>query len=186
MSSKQKREIGPDPRERKFVRAFLLGMGKREAAIEAGYPEASAHQRATEILSRPHVKELLQSVYHREEQEVLTARAVIERQLFQMATTDAAAQIFDDDWGLRPKSEVPESVTRMVISCRTWDSPEQGRGGSVKLINRLDAMKAYLKLFPAPQSQAESLEEAAAQVEADIEALIAKFEAEDPVTEDGA
>lgn len=164
------------PQERKFADALLRGTPKREAALHAGYAASGASVRAQEILARPHVKEYLAAFHRREEDEVAIDREIIRRELMAMIVANPASAL-DDEWNPLPRSEVPEVVQRMILSARTWDTPEQGRGGSVKFINRLDLLKTHLKYFPVGASQAESLESAALQVQSDIDALIAKFEA---------
>ena len=166
------------PQERKFADALLRGTGKREAAIHAGYAVSGAHVRAAEILGRPHVKEYLASFHRREEDEVAIDREIIRRELMAMIVANPASAL-DDEWNPLARSEVPEIVQKMVLSARTWDTPEQGKGGTIKFINRLDLLKTHLKYFPVGASQAESLEGAALQVQSDIDALIAKFEATD-------
>jgi phage terminase small subunit len=47
------------PRERKFVQHLLDGLGKRDAAVAAGYPPGSAAVNASRLLSRERVLTLL-------------------------------------------------------------------------------------------------------------------------------
>lgn len=167
-----------EEREQKFIENLLLGLGKRDAAIAAGYSPRTAHQIAYELLDRPSVKTQLQGFYKRDEAEVLITRELVRQKLFRAAMANAH-EAFDNDWELRRKNEVPEDCLELIVSVRTWSSPEMGSGCSAKLVNPLDAQKSYLKLFPAPISQADSLQGAAEEVEQEVLALIARFDEDD-------
>lgn len=167
--------------EREFCKALLRGMGKRQAAIAAGYAESAAHVMASNLLQRPQVKAYLESHYKRGEDELAIDRERVRAKLLNMATAEAS-QVFADDWSLLPKSEIPAEVQSLVINARTWDTPEQGKGSSVKLINQLDAAAKFLKLFPPAPTQAETLEGAAEEVDGELADLMCRLEPPDDGT----
>src|SRR5689334_1563173 len=49
------------PREQKFVEALSRGLGKRDAAIAAGYSAKSAHGIASQLLNRPRVLDAIRA-----------------------------------------------------------------------------------------------------------------------------
>jgi hypothetical protein len=68
-------------RERAFVANVHVGMGKGEAALAAGYPEASAKVRAVELMDDPSVQLMLQQLAGSSipEAEAITKEYVLER-----------------------------------------------------------------------------------------------------------
>mgnify|MGYP002378512326 CR=1 FL=1 len=156
----------------------MRGATKRAAAIEAGYSERSAHVQASELLQRPTVRARLEAFYKRDEAEVLASREVIRQLMFEQAVA-CPDDIFDDDWEIRPKRDIPAAVRSLVLSVRKFDSPDQGSSLTVKLLNLETIRRSYLKLFAAPASQAESLEDAAAAVEQEMDVLFARMDEPD-------
>lgn len=172
-----------EEREQKFIEAILSGSGKREAAIAAGYSPRTAHQIATELLERPRVKDRLESYYRRDEAEVLISREILRRRLFELATADSS-EAYNDDWELRPAKEIPLSVRRLVLSVRKWESEKMGSGSSAKFLNPEQVIKTYLRLFPAPPPATTTLEDAAAAVEQEMDALFARMDGTEGPDED--
>lgn len=166
-----------DPREAKFVAALLRGLSKKDAAIQAGYSVLGAGPQATKLLERPTVKAALADFYQREAYQTKLDREILRRELMALATAPRR-EAFDEAWKLKSQAQMPTEVAECLVSVRVWDSPEQGSGSAVKLVSKVDAIAKYLKLFPDVVDQAEGLEDAAAEVEAEMEELIARFEAD--------
>lgn len=173
-----------EEREQKFIEALLSGSGKREAAIAAGYSPKTAHQIATELLERPRVKDRLESFYRRDEAEVLISREILRRRLLELALADSH-EAYDINWELLPANQVPLPVRRLVLSVRKWESEKMGSGSSAKFLNPEQCIKTYLRLFPAPPPATATLEDAAAAVEQEMEALFSRMDgAPEPDDED--
>ncbi len=163
-----------EEREQKFIEAMLLGKRKREAAILAGYSSHSASQIATELLERPHVKKQLQAFYRRDETEVMISRELLRDKLWRMANANQSLA-FDEDGQLKPLSDIPTEVLESMTSCRTW-SGRSGSGKAAKFTPAEQSMRTYLKLFPEPPPEAESLEDAADEVMQDVQAMFDRFD----------
>lgn len=160
------------PQEHRFVQALLKGRGKAESAIEAGYSEKSAGRLAHKLLQKPVVRQALADFYAAEEWQIRTDRERLRRKLLSMAEAETD-QLFDEHWRLKPKSEVPKDVRALVVTARYWDSPEQGKGSAVKVVNPNESIRTYLKLFPAPpQNTSSNLDDAVRDVEEEMDALI--------------
>lgn len=145
--------------ESAFVSALLRGLGKAEAAIEAGYSAKSAHVYATKLLARPHIKAALDEFYSAEAWQTRIDRERIRRKLMDMAMAEPA-EVFDEDFELLPKSKIPKGAKALILSARTWDTPDQGRGSQVKCASPIEAMKVLLKHFPLVEENSSDSEEA--------------------------
>lgn len=163
-------------RQRKFCLNLLRGMPKRVAAIKAGYSAKSAASQASQMLALPVVQEFLQTHYKREAAEVAIERELVRKKLLGFILSDLSA-IFDNDWALLPKDQIPKKVRALIVAVKKWESEEQGSSVSVKIQSQLDAIKAYLRFFPEAEKKSDDLEEVAEQVETDIDALIKRLEA---------
>lgn len=182
--SKSARAVTAEEKEQKFCEAIFRGLTKRAAAIRAGYSAKSASQIATELMQRQSVRAKLEAFYRRDEAELLIDRERVRRKWLKMALADPS-DAFDDDWQLRPKRQIPPAVRLLICSARVWDSPEQGAGSAGKVINSETLMRGFLKAFPPPPPQAETLEDAVAEVEQEMSALFDRMEEDDEVEDDG-
>lgn len=163
-------------RERLFVNALCKGMTNRAAAMAAGCTHVSAPARATRWLEKPAVQKAIEEFHSREAWRTSIDRERIRRRLLAAALADNS-QVFGEDWELKEKSEIPKAARAMVLSARKWSNPDQGSGCQVKLANPLEAMKAYLKLFPAVAvGGGIDLQEVADEVESEMDDLLEKFE----------
>jgi hypothetical protein len=182
MSKEDADQKPPKPLTRQesiFCDALLLGQNKRQAALTAGCSKASAHRAAWRFLQREHVKEYLASFYRREAEETQIAREILREKLFAMATCDPG-DAYNDDFSPRNKSDMPEAVRALIVSARTWDTPEQGSGSSIKLAPQEQIIRTYLKLFPPPPEETDrSLDDAAEDVEREMDALLERVEEPD-------
>lgn len=164
-------------KQRKFCNFLLRGMPKKRAAIKAGYSAKTAASQASQMLATEHVQEYLKAHYERESAVVAIERERVRKRLLDFILADMTA-VFDDDWNLLSKRDIPAKVRALILSVKKWQSEEQGESVSVKMLSQLDAIKAYLRFFPETEKKAEDLSEAAEQVEASFEELIQKLEQE--------
>jgi hypothetical protein len=162
-------------KQRKFCNYLLKGLSKKQAAIKAGYSATSAQTWASQMLATVPVQEYLQAHYRRESAEVEIERERIRKRLVDTIFADAT-RAFGDDWAPLEKKDIPRSVRRLILAVKVWESEEQGKSVSVKLLNQLDAIKTYLRFFPEAENKADDLAEAAEQVETTLEDLIKRLE----------
>lgn len=164
-------------KQRKFCNYLLRGFPKKVAAVKAGYSPQSAASQASQMLGRQHVQDYLKDHYERESAVVAIEREQVRKRLLNYIMADLSA-VYDDEWNLRSKKDIPRKVRALIVSVKKWQSEDQGQSVSVKLMNQLDAIKAYLRFFPETEKKAEDLTEAADQVESSFEELIQKLEQE--------
>lgn len=161
--------------QHKFVGGLALGLSGRDAAIAAGYAANSAAVTASKLLAKPEVKEALSAYFKREAEQVAMDRERLRQRLMSLAMAEAH-EVFNNDWTLKPKNTIPPDVLRLIVSARSWDTPDQGKGASAKLLNPTEPIRTYLKLFPEVAAQEENLQEAAEMVESTLEELIQRLE----------
>lgn len=150
-------------------------MPKRTAAIKAGYSPKSAGTQASQMLATQQVQDYLAPFLQREAAEVAIERDLVRRRLVGFISADLTA-MFDDEWNLLPKAEIPKKVRALIQAVKKWQSEEQGTSVSVKILSQLDAIKAYLRFFPEAEKKADDLAEAAEHVETSLEELIKRLE----------
>lgn len=145
--------------ESAFVNFILRGHGKAESAAMAGYAAAHSRATATKLLARPHVKAALDEFYSAESWQTRIDRERIRRKLMAMAMAEPA-DVFGENFELLPKSQIPDGARALILSARTWDTPDQGRGSQVKCVSPIEAMKTFLKHFPLIEEDSKDSDEA--------------------------
>lgn len=143
---------GCSPRERDFVNGIVLnGLSKRQAAISAGVPEASASQQATEMLAKASVQEYMRDLKSGQDALVRsqtgeTAAAIIE-QMGEIALANPA-DAFNEDGTIKPIEDWPEELQRSLVSMdikELWFKNEFGereQAGRIIKIRFHDKQKA--------------------------------------------
>jgi hypothetical protein len=168
------------PQEVLFVSSLLRGLSKRDSAIEAGYKPESATRQAHKLLQRECVKDAMQDFHKREDVQNRIDRERLRRILIGMAEAKPS-DAFDDTGRLRPWAEIPAGAQAMLsINTKRWgdgtDPATMGVSSAVKMGKPLEAVVAYLKLFPvAADNSASNMQEVREEVEAEMEALIERM-----------
>lgn len=139
---------GLTQRQRLFALEYLVDLNATQAAIRAGYAEASARITGVETLSKPAVAQLVQSALAKREAktEINAARVLLE--LKRMALADLG-DAFDAEGRLLPLKDMPEDVRRCIASIETEelfdgkgpDSVATGRIRKIKLWSKTDSAK---------------------------------------------
>lgn len=167
---------GLSKQEHAFVCSLLEGKGKMQAAVEAGYAPSGAASLATRLLGRAPVQQALKDFYSREEELVGLDRERMRVLLLDVAEVDVA-DIYDDEGNVKTLSEIPARARKAILGLRKWCGSE-GSGSAVKLANRLDAARIYLRHYaPPPVDRGIVLDEAAASLESKLADLARRLTA---------
>lgn len=147
-----------ESREEVFAREYVLDLNGKRAAIAAGYSAATAESKASQLLTKVKVKELVASLTKAKcEKLEITADWVL-GELRKLAGYDAGA-IFDDDGALKPIKDWDSSVRAALVGLDHEKLFEHFGGGQakhvgttrkIKLADKLRALELlgkYLKLF---------------------------------------
>lgn len=169
MSSQADRDV----REALFLKHFLAGKTRREAAILAGFSPRSASQSANALLKRKRVQQTIADFHTQTAEETQILRQLLVRQLTQIALFDLAS-VLDADSGFNAlKSSLPEGALTAVASLRSFKTPE-GSGVVVKAHDKVGAIKLLLGITVPPETHVD-LEEAGAEVLEQLEAMIQRI-----------
>jgi phage terminase small subunit len=106
------------PQHRKFVEAYLVKPVGTEAAIVAGYSEASAQQIASELLQRSDIKAALAEKAAEASAIVVADVDRITRELAAIGFADLRS-IFTDDGKLLPPKSWPDEIACCIASIET-------------------------------------------------------------------
>ncbi len=143
------------PRQERFVAEYLVDLNATQAAIRAGYSEATAHAQGSRLLKNAEVAEAI-----REAQAARSARVEVRAdeillELKRIALADLG-EAFDDNGNLKPMKDIPPDVRRAMAGVDVIELPgsEDGEaGGLVKKVKFWDKTKAlellgkHLKLY---------------------------------------
>lgn len=107
-----------EPRQKLFVKEYLVDCNGTQAAIRAGYSAKTAGEQAPRLLANVRIKEAVQNglkeKYHRFD---LTAERVL-LEIHRLANYDIT-KAYDKDGNLLPLHEMPEDVRRAISSVET-------------------------------------------------------------------
>lgn len=140
-----------------FCAEYLIDLNAAQAAIRAGYSEATAKEIGFENLTKPHIQlEVQKLMAERGERTEITADAVL-RELLKVARVDIG-EAFNDDGGLKSMKDIPENVRRAIAGVDVLEE-FAGRGedrvqiGYTKKLRFWDKIRAlellgrHLRLF---------------------------------------
>jgi phage terminase small subunit len=150
-------EDGLTPRERRFVLEYLVDLNATQAAIRAGYSARTARQIASENLTKPDIKAVVDAALEERARRVEVKADDVLRELLRVGLADPA-RLIGEDGRLLLLGDMPEDVRRAVASIEVEELFE-GRGEDrehigtlrkVKLWNKNEALRdlgRHLKLF---------------------------------------
>ena len=105
---------GLSPREELFVHAYIASGNATDAARQAGYSTRSANQRATEVLSRPHVQKAIEAARTRIVRKFnVTAERIVE-EMAVIGFSDIRHYAIDENGYLELADGAPDSAMRAV------------------------------------------------------------------------
>lgn len=125
------------PKQEMFVREYLIDLNATQAAIRAGYSEASAEQQGARLLTNAKVREAVDKARaERSEKTAINAQWVLER-LADEASADVA-DLYDDDGKLLPVKQWPKIWRQgLVAGLKTQVSEDGVAIIDVKLSDRV-------------------------------------------------
>lgn len=128
------------PKQERFVAEYLVDLNATQAAIRAGYSEASAEQQGARLLSNAKVREVVDRARaERSEKTAINAQWVLER-LAAEATADIA-DLYDSEGRILPVHQWPliwrQGLVQGIEVEELWD----GRGEERKRVGTLRKIK---------------------------------------------
>ena len=111
------------PKQKLFCKYYLISLNATDAAIKAGYSKKTANRIGTENLSKPVIREYLESQMKSKEQELDISVDRILRELASIAFLDIS-EFYNDDGTLKNIKQIDETARRAIQSVTTRE--EQG------------------------------------------------------------
>jgi phage terminase small subunit len=111
------------PKQKLFCKYYLISLNATDAAIKAGYSKKTANRIGTENLSKPVIREYLESQMKSKEQELDISVDRILKELASIAFLDIS-EFYNEDGTLKNIKEINETARRAIQSVTTRE--EQG------------------------------------------------------------
>jgi phage terminase small subunit len=153
VSPKRRKQVGLNPKQKKFVIEYLVDLNATQAAIRAGYSAKTAGQIGMRLLKNVHIEEAI-----RKARDKIAAKTEItaERVLAEMARLAFLdiGKAFNADGSLKPLHEMDEDTRRAVagleITAMHAEGVQIGTLSKLKLADKgaaLERLMRYLGLF---------------------------------------
>ena len=140
-------------RARKFAQVFIDSDFDAEKAYELVFKTKGTVREVNRILELPEVENILRRVFEDEMALYLANKHSITRSLVDIAFNDPAL-IFNDDYTLKPLSEIPESARR-TIDAVSISPGKYGDRVNVKLGGKMKALELLGKQLSMFKDQSE-------------------------------
>lgn len=131
------------PKQKQFVDQFLVDLNATQAAIRAGYSEATAEQGGAQLYRNIKIRAAIdEAMRERRERIGISADFVLQR-LYDI-TRMKASDILDDDGNIRPISEWPEVWDESLSGMELQEVKEKGND------DREEYIETFLKKIKTP------------------------------------
>ncbi len=127
-------------KQSRFVEEYLVDLNATKATIRAGYSRRVARQQGAENLSKPVIRAAIESaIFERSARSKWNAERVIAR-ISEDLEADIA-ELFSDDWCLKPPGEWPLSFRRGLVVHAEVREIWQGHGEKRQVTGRRIILK---------------------------------------------
>jgi phage terminase small subunit len=137
-----------------FVREYSRHGNGLKAAISAGYSPASAKERASDLLTRPHIKQAIHAILRarRKRLEISVDRIATELYMIAVSRVTDLGEIVGGEFQLRDTTELDDTDISAIseITQTVIENPKSGTKTvktKVKLHNRLEALKELNRML---------------------------------------
>mgnify|MGYP002712675463 CR=1 FL=1 len=125
------------PKQRRFVDEYLMDLNATQAAIRAGYSEATAHVQGPRLLDNVAVREFLSASGQKRSERTQIDAAWMLKRLAEEAEADVA-DLYDEDGKLKPVKDWPKIWRQgLVAGLKTQVSEDGVAIIDVKLSDRI-------------------------------------------------
>lgn len=130
------------PRQERFCQEYLKDLNGMQAALRAGYAQASARSQASDLLTRPHIQtEIARLNAERSKRTGITTDWVLNR-LREIASVDLG-EMFNKTGGMKDIHDIPKSVRRSMAGIETVEMFSWGEHvGNTKKVKLNDKVRA--------------------------------------------
>lgn len=112
-----------------FIEYYCVSFNAAEAARKAGYSKSTARQMGYELLTKPYIKDAIQSKTQKSLEELGVTQDRVIKELVTVAFSDIG-KVFNENWSVKSLGEIPLedrkaihafSKSATVISVRMYD-----------------------------------------------------------------
>lgn len=138
-------------RQKLFAYAYFNNGGNAaQAAIEAGYSEATAPQTASRLLKYVNVAALIAELNDKVKERAIVTKEAIAAELAKIGFSDIR-QVFNESGNLLPIHEIPDTAAAALAGVdvdQLWGMTEDGKSeiGQTKKVKMWDKLKALAQL----------------------------------------
>ena len=133
------------PKQKLFCKYYLISLNATDAAIKAGYSKKTANRIGTENLSKPVIREYLESQMKSKEQELDISVDRILRELASIAFLDIK-EFYNEFGGMKPIHDIEETARKAIASVTVREervgSGEDAEYFDIRTIKANDKLKA--------------------------------------------
>lgn len=136
------------PKQSAFVAEYLKDLNATQAAIRAGYSEATAGAIGAENLTKPEIRRAVDEALQRRAERVEVKADDVLRELLRLAMVDVG-EAFDEHGQLKALKDMTPDVRRAIAAIEVEDR-EDGRVRKVRFWDKkgaLELLGKHLKLF---------------------------------------
>ncbi len=136
------------PRERLFVREYLVDLNASQACLRAGYRTKNPNVMGAKLMARPHVAAAIAAAVQAREARVEVRADDVLRELMRLGEIHGAGDwraMFDEHGSLRPVEEWPEDVARRVASLEVEERYAPGPDGDTVKVGFVKKLKFWPK-----------------------------------------
>jgi len=130
----EKSEFQITDKMRQFVDEYLIDMNATQAAIRAGYSEATAQEQSSQLLDRPDIRELVEQRQKDRIDRTQLSQDLTVNELKTIAFSDVADFVIVKEGGVieqRPFNELKKEQTRCVKKIKQTVRTAQSSDGSI-------------------------------------------------------
>lgn len=159
MNERKQRHGGLTPKQRVFVREYLVDLNATQAAIRAGFSPKTARIQASGLLAKPNIREVLAKAHRRHAEKAEIKAEDVLAELKRLAFSDLG-EAFDATGALKAIRDMPDDTRRAISgaevvmrSCGDGEAPEVVR--KIKLWDKLKALELLAKHLGLCREQVE-------------------------------
>jgi len=142
------------PKQKLFVKEYLVDLNATQAAIRAGYSEKRAQEIGYQLLQKTTVSNSIQKALARREKRTEVTSDMVVRELARIAFSDTR-KLFNEDGSMKLPHEMDDDTAAALAGVDTFEESDRGTIiGYTRKVKRWDKTRAlellgkHLGMFP--------------------------------------
>ena len=142
------------PKQKLFVKEYLVDLNATQAAIRAGYSEKTAYRIGANLIQKSSVSIAIQKALARREKRTEVTSDMVVRELARIAFSDTR-KLFNEDGSMKLPHEMDDDTAAALAGVDTFEESDKGAIiGYTRKVKRWDKTRAlellgkHLGMFP--------------------------------------